>query len=314
MAWLIITVIAILVVAGCLVAFIGSAGGDSKVAAVGTAAVASIVWVVISVALSVHTVGQRQVGIVHNFSGTITGRVDPGVAWTAPWQGITKENVGLQKEEFFLNSGNSAVSQDIQPIYADVQLNFEVEPRNVVSLYKQVGPQWKSILLEGRMLQVFKNVTASFTADQITTKRPELRARATEQMQNELRKYDIKVVDVLIKDLGYGEQYLAAITAKNVQKQSALQAEAKVAQSRAEASQEVAKAEGDARAKVIRAKADALALAQKGEAIRKNPEVLQLEAIDKLNPLAQVVICTGSGAGNCPAFIPTNGFAGGAGQ
>jgi hypothetical protein len=31
---------------------------------------------------------------------------------------------------------------------------------------------------------------------------------------------------------------------------------------------------------------------------------LNLEAIDKLNPNAQVIICTGSGKGNCPSFLP----------
>ena len=79
---------------------------------------------------------------------------------------------------------------------------------------------------------------------------------------------------------------------------------AKVAQSEAEARQEVAKAQGDARATVVRANADATALAKKGAAIRKNPEVLQLEAIDKLNPQVTVVYCTGTGSGNCPSVVP----------
>ena len=30
----------------------------------------------------------------------------------------------------------------------------------------------------------------------------------------------------------------------------------------------------------------------------------QLEAIDKLNPKASVIICTGTGSGNCPSFLP----------
>ncbi len=91
---------------------------------------------------------------------------------------------------------------------------------------------------------------------------------------------------------------------KNVQQQKSLQAQAKVSQSEAEARQEVAKAQGDARATIVRASADAAALAKKGAAIRKNPEALQPEAIDKLNPNVTVVYCTGTGSGNCPSVVP----------
>jgi prohibitin 2 len=267
---------------------------DGKAGA-GLCALGGIVaFVLLSVFCSVHRVGQRQVGVVHSFSGAITGATGSGtIAWTAPWQNISKENIGLQKEEFYLNENNAAVSKDQQPIYADVQLNYQVEPKDVVKLYKEVGPSWKSILLEGRMLQDFKNVTASFTAAEITTKRPQLRLDTKDAMEKELAPYDIKVVDVLIKNIGYTQAYRDAINAKNVQVQQALQAEAKVKQSQAEAQQAVAKAQGDARA-----------IDLKGEALRKHPEVLQLEAIDKLNPNAQVIICTGSGSGNCPSFLP----------
>jgi hypothetical protein len=58
--------------------------------------------------------------------------------------------------------------------------------------------------------------------------------------------------------------------------------------------------------------AEAQALAKKGRAIQQHPQVLHLEAIDKLNPNAQVIICTGSGQGNCPSFLPqATGGAGG---
>jgi regulator of protease activity HflC (stomatin/prohibitin superfamily) len=72
--------------------------------------------------------------------------------------------------------------------------------------------------------------------------------------------------------------------------QAALQAQAKVAQAKAEAQQAIEQARGEAQA-----------IALRGRALRNNPEVLRLEAIDKLNPNAQVVICTGT---TCPAFLP----------
>src|SRR4030088_1531116 len=72
-------------------------------------------WVILTIALSLHTVGQRQVGIVQSFSGTIGNSYkSAGVVFTAPWNHILHENVGIQKEVFIFDSSNSAVSKDQQ--------------------------------------------------------------------------------------------------------------------------------------------------------------------------------------------------------
>ena len=111
------------------------------------------------------------------------------------------------------------------------------------------------------------------------------------------------MVDFFVTNIDYTQSYKDAINAKKLQVQQSLQAEAKVAQAKAEAAQAVAAAHGRAESTVLEAQAEAKALTLKGDAIRRDPEILELEAIDKLNPNAQVVIRTGTGAGNCPSFI-----------
>lgn len=76
------------------------------------------------------------------------------------------------------------------------------------------------------------------------------------------------------------------------QSQKALQAQAKVAQATAEADQVVATAKGDAQA-----------IRLKGAALRDNPQVLTLDSINAINPKATVIICTGTGQGNCPSIV-----------
>lgn len=262
----------------------------------GAAGVAAVAWVVLTFALMLHTVGQRQIGIVYNFSGTISGKKDPGVIMTAPWQHIRHENVGIQSEEFDLGVDNSAVSRDQQPVYARLFLNFQVEPAHVVDLYKTVGPQWKHILLDARVLQDFKETTASFDAAAITVNRAALRAETRARLVAELKPYDVHVVDFFVKNVGFSKAYGDAITARNVQKQKALQAEAKVAQVQAEAAQAVAQAKGQATATAERAAGEAKAIAVKGRALKNNPQVLALTSIEKLNPNVKVIyVPTGSG-------------------
>ena len=141
-----------------------------------TPAVAVGAWVILTIALSLHTVAQRQVGIVQSFSGTIgSSYKSSGVVFTAPWNHILKENIGLQKEVFDFSGTNSAVSKDQQPINATLVVNFQVEPKQVIQLYKTVGPSWKIVLLDGRIPQDFKETTAQFSSPDITLKRPALR-------------------------------------------------------------------------------------------------------------------------------------------
>jgi prohibitin 2 len=238
--------------------------------------------------MSLHNVGQRQVGIVYNFSGTIAGKKDPGVVMTWPWQHVKTENVGIQHEEYNLDVTNAAVSADQQPIYARLAVNLQVDPERVVDLYKRIGPEWKHILLESRVLQDFKEITSGFKTADITNRREELRIQAKERLTAEMEPYDIRIIDVFVRNIGFSEAYSRAIEEKLVQQQAALRAQFKADAVRKEA-------EGEASA-----------IRLKGAALRANPEVLRLRAIETLNPNAQVIICTGR---TCPSFLPS-GLAG----
>jgi len=265
--------------------------GQTSVAGWGIAAAgaSAAVWILASAAMSVHTVGQREVAIVYNFSGTIAGKKDAGVVNTWPWQHVKKENIGIQHEEFDLGAQNAAVSKDQQQIFAKLFLNYRIEPGHVVDLYKNVGPGWKTILLDARVLQDFKEITATFTTPEITANREQLRVQTKARLQEELNAYDIKVVDVFVKNLGFSQSYQDAIERKQKQVQDALTAQAKVAQVTAEANQKVAAADGEARANVARAKGDATANRLRQKSLTKL--LVQQLAIEKLNPNVEVIYC-----------------------
>jgi regulator of protease activity HflC (stomatin/prohibitin superfamily) len=79
------------------------------------------------------------------------------------------------------------------------------------------------------------------------------------------------------------EQVLAQINAKIANEQQALAAQANVATAKADADARIAKAEGDAKAIQVEA-----------EAIRTNPEIVKLRAVEKWN-------------GQLPAYVGGNG-------
>lgn len=251
--------------------------------------VAVALWLIISGFFMIHTVGQREVAIVYNFSGTIAGKKDPGIVTTWPFQHVRKENVGIQHTEFSFDQNNAAVSKDQQKIFARLAVNYQIDSQNVVDLYKRVGPSWKNIIIEARVPQVFKEVTSTYQTPQLTVSREQLRKQTRQKLTKELAPYDIDVVDVFITNLGFSEQYSQAIEEKQKQVQDAQRAQAKVAQVQAEAAQKIAQAKGEATANVERARGEATANRLRQRSL--TPLLVKQQAIEKLNPNVQVIIC-----------------------
>ncbi len=251
--------------------------------------VVAALWIGVTGLKMAHTVGQRQVAVVYSFSGTITGKRDPGVVWTAPWQHIKKENVGILHDEWAFDNGNFAVSKDQQRISALLAVNYQIESQNVVDLYKRVGSAWKTIIIDSRVPQVFKEVTSKYPTQQITAEREQLRIDTKDRLIKELAPYDIHVVDVFVKNLGFSEEYTAAIEAKQKQVQQAQQAQAKVVQVKAEAEQAVAAAQGEANANIARARGDAVSNRLRQRSL--TTKLIQWEAIQKLNPNVSIIVC-----------------------
>lgn len=252
-------------------------------------AAALMIWVLASAMMSVHTVGQRQVAIVYNFSGTISGKKDAGVITTMPWQHVKTENIGIQHDEWAFDESNAAVSIDQQKITAVISVNYQIDPSKVVDLYKRVGSAWKSIIIDARVPQVFKETTATYATPDLTRKREQLRIDTKKRLTAELAPYDIKVVDVFVRNLGFSQTYTDAIERKQKQAQDAQTAQAKVAQVEAEARQKVATAEGEAKANVALARGEATANRLRQKSLTKL--LVQQQAIEKLNPNVQVIVC-----------------------
>lgn len=302
MGWIILTILALLIVIPAIgyaiysnrvwsakVEQYGSAATNYALVGWAVAGVIGVLWIGLTGLKMAHTVGQREVAVVYSFSGTITGKRDPGVVWTAPWQHIKKENVGILHNEWNFDQGNFAVSKDQQRISALLAVNYQIESKNVVDLYKRVGSQWKTIIIDSRVPQVFKEVTSKYPTQQITSEREQLRIDTKDRLTAELAPYDIHVVDVFVKNLGFSDEYTKAIEAKQKQVQDAQRAQAKVVQVQAEASQRVAQAEGEAKANVAKARGDATANRLRQRSL--TPLLVQWEAIQRLNPNVSLIYC-----------------------
>ena len=117
----------------------------------------------------------------------------------------------------------------------------------------------------------------------------------TQEIKTKLEPVGIRIIKLSwTDDLTYPEQVRQSINAKIEATQRALLRENEVAQSKAEAEKLRVAAQGEADARITKAKAEAEAIAIKAKALRDNPDILQLNAIDKWNGILPQYLTAGS--------------------
>src|ERR687898_1008679 len=134
---------------------------------------------------SFHSVDAGHVLVVRQF-GEIVGQRGDGFQTIAPWQ--TAEDVSTQVEsqrfqmddrggetsEGAVRSG-PAVSEETQPVYAVVTLNYRVSDQAIQELYTEVGPEYFGRVVAPRVFQVFKNEAVKFKSVEVAPNREQIR-------------------------------------------------------------------------------------------------------------------------------------------
>lgn len=92
----------------------------------------------------------------------------------------------------------------------------------------------------------------------------------------------------------YPDSVVASINAKVTANQKTLQRIQEVQQSKAEADKKIQEARGEAESTLLKAKAEADAINLRGEALRNNPDVLNLNTIEKWDGKLPVYMTSGS--------------------
>ncbi len=122
------------------------------------------------------------------------------------------------------------------------------------------------------MQEAIKGSTAKFTAEELITKREMVRDDIKAELAKRLKEHDLVVDEFNIVNFEFSKVFNDAIEAKVTAEQSALAAKNKLEQIKFEADQRVAEAKGKAEAITI-----------ESNALRSNPQILELRALEKWN-------------------------------
>lgn len=213
------------------------------------------------------TVGAGERGVLLRW-GAVTGQVmGEGLYVRVPiMDRVEIMDVKIQKEEVVA----TAASKDLQTVNSKVALNYHIDPAKVANIYQDIGLQYAIRLIDPALQESVKSTTAKYTAEELITKREEVRDAIKAHLVEKLQPRGILIDDFNIVDFQFSAAFDQAIELKVTAEQSALAAKNKLEQIKFEAEQQIAEARGKAEALRIEA-----------SALQSNPQILQLRALEK---------------------------------
>lgn len=181
---------------------------------------------------------------------------------------VQKLSVRVQKQEI----SAEASSKDLQDVFTDVALNWHIIPDEANIIFQQIGEEKNIVdrIINPAVEEVLKAVMAKYTAEEIITKRGEVKDGVDDTLTTRLGSYHIAVDDISLVHVHFSQLFGEAVEAKQIAEQEAKRAEFIALKATKEAEARVNLAKGDAEVQRL---------------LRDNltPELLQRQAIEKWN-------------------------------
>jgi regulator of protease activity HflC (stomatin/prohibitin superfamily) len=239
----------------------------------------------------------------------------PGLHWIVPFvervelYPTTTQTFTMARTE---NEGGAqglitveARTSDGQRIFIDSSVIYRIEPSAVIQIHKTWQRRYQDDLILPQTRGIIRDAVSQYRVEEVlSTKRFEMTIMISEQLRQVMSENGLTLVDFVLRDITFTEEYAQSIEQKQIAEQQALQAKFVVEQKKQEAEQArqvaqgqadaaVIAAKGAAEARLIQAEAEAKANELIGQSIQNNPGILQYQYILKLAPGVQTI------------FIPT---------
>jgi regulator of protease activity HflC (stomatin/prohibitin superfamily) len=179
---------------------------------------------------------------------------------------VKKLSVRIESQEI----SAEASSKDLQEVFADVALNWHLIPEEVNELYQKIGREQDVVekIINPAVEEVLKAVIAKYTAEEVITKRGEVKTAVDDLLTARLVNYYLKVDDISLVHVHFSQRFTDAVEAKQIAEQDAKKSGFAVLKATKEAEARVSQARGEAQAQeIIHA--------------TLTPDILQKEAITK---------------------------------
>jgi len=267
-------------------------------------------FLVIAAFMSAVTVDKGTVGVVMHWGAVQPKPLDPGLHFVTPFK-TSVEEMNTQLQSFEVAA--SAASKDLQNITTKISIQHSVNGAMAPDTLQAIGDLAKIdiTVVKPAVEESLKATTSKHTAEELVTKRELVKVEVTEAIKAYIAhtltekgvKGAINIANVAITDFQFSKDFQDSIEAKVKAEQQALQAEndkkKRITNAEAAAAEQKLAAEAKAYEIEKESLARAAAIEREAKALRDNPNLIQLRAVEKWNG----TLPTFSGGSNPVPFI-----------
>lgn len=159
---------------------------------------------------------------------------------------VEKLSVRVQKQEI----SAEASSKDLQDVFTDVALNWHLIPEKANLVFQQIGNKDQIIdrIINPAVEEVLKAVIAEYTAEEIITKRRQVKTEVDTFLRERLAPYSLAIDDISLVEVHFSEKFGEAVETKQIAEQEAKKAGFMAIKAAKEAEARVNLARGEAEA------------------------------------------------------------------
>ena len=190
------------------------------------------------------------IGVVTLYSKVQDRYLDAGFHFITPFVEDVHD-IDIRTQKYSNTVEGSA--KDLQIVNITLSINYQIKPDKASQLYAEVGENYTDIILNPALQSGLKASMAKFTAEEMVTKRSEVAASITEELNTRLEEYFI-ISAVNIENIGFTDEYNKAIEAKTTNQQKAEAEKAQLEIIKVQNEQKINTAEAEAKVRELQSK------------------------------------------------------------
>ena len=187
------------------------------------------------------------IGVVTLYSKVQDQYLDAGFHFIKPFVEDVHD-IDIRTQKYSNTVEGSA--KDLQIVNITMSINYQIRAEKASELYSKVGANYNDVILNPALQSSLKASIAQFTAEEMVTKRAEVAATITTELNKSLEEYFL-ISAVNLENIGFTDEYNKAIEAKTTNQQKAEAEKAQLEIIKVQNEQKINTAEAEAKVREL---------------------------------------------------------------